>query len=225
MTREALDSICPADVLEAIPWYPDGLGDAQRGAVEAHVAACEDCRRELWMIQGEPVDDLPEAPDAERVWASVLERMAAEGGATPLRAPLRAPGEAPLRAGSRSWVRAASRPFPLAASIALAVAFGALGTVAGSQLGSDAPPTYRTATEPPAVSAAGPALDVVFRKSASAEDIERALREVGGSVVAGPSGLGVYRVALRPGADARGAAGSLRGDEGGVASLAEPVLP
>jgi hypothetical protein len=225
MTREALDSICPVDVLEAIPWYPDGLGEAQRGLVEAHVAACEDCRRELWMIHGEPVHDLPEAPDAERVWASVLERVAAEGGATPLRTSRRAPGEAPLRAGSRSWVRAASRPFPLAASIALAVAFGALGTAVGSQLGGDDQPVYRTVTVPPEVSAAGPALDVVFRKSASAEDIERALREVGGSVVDGPSGLGVYRVALRPGADVRGAAGSLRGDEGGVASLAEPVLP
>jgi hypothetical protein len=220
MTREALDSICPAEVLEAIPWYPDGLGEAQRGLVEAHVAACEDCRRELWMIHGEPVHDLPEAPDAERVWASVLERVAAEGGATPLRAP----APTPLRTGSRSWVRAASRPFPLAASIALAVAFGALGTVAGSRLGGEEPPVYRTVSVPED-SAAVPTLDVVFRKSASAEEIERALREVGGSVVAGPSGLGVYRIALHPGADARGAAGSLRGDEGGVASLAEPVLP
>jgi hypothetical protein len=221
VTRAALDSICPAEVLEAIPWYPDGLGEAQRGLVEAHVAACEDCRRELWMIQGEAVHDLPEAPDAERVWASVLERVAAEGGATPLRASLGTPAEAPLRAGSRSWTRAASRPFPLAASVALAVAFGALGTAVGSRFGEE--PVYRTVTAQPEVLEAGPTLDVVFRKDASAEQIERALREVGGSVVAGPSGLGVYRIALRPGADARGAAGSLRGDEGGVASLAEPV--
>jgi hypothetical protein len=221
MTREALDSICPAEVLEAIPWYPDGLGEAQRGLVEAHVAACQDCRRELWIIQGEPVHDLPAAPDAERVWASVLERVAAEGGAAPL--PAQAAG--PLRASPRGWVRGASRPLSLAASIALAVAFGALGTAVGSRFGGEEPPRYETASAPPAVSAAGPALDVVFRKSASAEEIERALHEVGGSVVAGPSGLGVYRIALRPGADARGAAGSLRGGEGGVASLAEPVLP
>ena len=219
MTREGLDSICPAEVLEAIPWYPDGLGDEQRGLVEAHIAACAECRRELWMIQGEPVHDLPAAPDAERVWASVLERMAAESAA-----PVRTAPVTPLRAGSRSWVRAASRPLPLAASIALAIAFGALGTVAGSRLGGDET-VYRTVTAPPEVSQAGPALDVVFRKGASAEEIERALRNVGGSVVAGPSGLGVYRIALRPGADARGAAGALRGDEGGVASLAEPVLP
>jgi hypothetical protein len=221
MTREELDSICPAEVLEAIPWYPDGLGDAQRGQVEAHAASCDECRREILMIQGEPVDDLPAAPDAERVWAAVLERVAAEGADAPVRAT-----PAPRRATARSWVRAASRPFPLAASVALAVAFGALGTVAGSQLGAEGAPVYVTATAPPAeVSGAGPALDVVFRKSASAEEIEQALRGVGGNVVAGPSGLGVYRIALRPGADARGAAGALRGDEGGVASLAEPVLP
>jgi hypothetical protein len=218
MTREVIDSICPAEVLEAIPWYPDGLGDAQRGLVEAHAAACDECRRELQMIQGEPVDELPEAQGADRVWAAVLERVAAEGADAPVRV-----SAAPRRPATRSWVRAASRPFPIAASIALAVAFGALGTVAGSRLGDDVytPATAQRAED----SAAGPALDVVFRKSASAEEIESALRGVGGSVVAGPSGLGVYRIALRPGADARGAASTLRGDEGGVASLAEPALP
>jgi anti-sigma factor RsiW len=220
MTREVIDSICPAEVLEAIPWYPDGLGDAQRGLVEAHAAACDECRRELLMIQGEPTVELPEAPGADRVWAAVLERVAAEGAEAPVRV---APAIAPRRPATRSWVRAASRPLPIAASIALAVAFGALGTIAGSRLGDD---VYTPATaQRGEVLEAGPALDVVFRKSASAEEIESALRGVGGSVVAGPSGLGVYRIALRPGVDARGAAFALRGDEGGVASLAEPALP
>jgi hypothetical protein len=217
MTRERIDSVCPDEVLEAIPWYPDGLHEMQRGLVEAHAAGCDACRREIQMIAGEPVE-LPDAPDGDRVWARVLERVSAEGAATPIR-----PSSAARRAGPRSFARAASRPLPLAASIALAVAFGLLGTVAGSRLGEE--PIYVPATAPAEVSQAGPALDVVFRKSASVGEIETALRGVGGSVVSGPSGLGVYRIALRPGADARGAAGSLRGDEGGVASLAEPVLP
>jgi hypothetical protein len=222
MTREELDSICPAEVLEAIPWYPDGLSDAKRGLVEAHAASCDDCRRELLMVQGEPIDELPEAPGADRVWAAVIERVAAEGAEAPVRA---LPAAPPQRA-RRSWVRAASRPFPLAASVALAVAFGALGTVAGSQLGGDDSAIYRSATAGRTEdSEAVPALDVVFRKSASAAEIESALRGVGGNVVAGPSSLGVYRIALRPGADAHGAASALRGDEGGVASLAELALP
>ena len=222
MTGDWNDPACPEEVLEAIPWYPDGLTPSQRGAVEAHAAGCTACRREIAFVQGEPADEIT-APEAERVWARVLERIAAEGdeavatraAVAPLRAPRRASG----------WLRAAARPLPLAASMALALAFGSLGALLSLRLsGVGDEPVYQTASAPlPEVSAAGPALDVVFRKSASAGEIEQTLHGIGGSVVAGPSPLGVYRVALPPGVDAAGAAATLRAEAGGVAALAEPV--
>lgn len=222
MTSELDVSICPGEVLEAIPWYPSGLGDAQRGAVEAHAADCAECRRELLLVQGEPIETLPEAPDAERVWLRVLERVAAEGDATPVRPS----PPAPPRTAARRWWRAAARPLPLAASVALAIGFGVLGGAAGWLIPSADEPVYVPATAGDArILQAGPALDVVFRKNARAGEIEEAIEAVGGSVVAGPSGLGVYRIALPPGTDAHGAALALRAEADGVASLAEPVHP
>jgi hypothetical protein len=212
---------CPADVLEAIPWYPDGLTSAQRGGVEAHAAVCSDCRRELALVQGEPMERPLAAPEAERVWTRVLERIAHEDDAEVAPWPA---ARAPQRR-SRGWLRAAARPLPLAASLALALGVGALGALVGSTLAGRDEPVYLPATAPPAVSAAGPALDVVFRKSASAAEIEKSLHAIEGSLAAGPSALGVYRVALRPGADAAGAAAALRAEAGGVAILAEPVHP
>jgi hypothetical protein len=95
----------------------------------------------------------------------------------------------------------------------------------GSRLGAPQP-VYETASAPRAEGAAGgPELDVVFRSDVRAEEIQAALRGIEGSVVAGPSSLGVYRVALRAGADAASAAVALRAEADGVASLAEPVRP
>jgi hypothetical protein len=218
MTEPWSGAACPADVLEAIPWYPDGLTAAQRGALEAHAAECADCRRELAFVQGARGEEPLVMPQAERVWARVLERIAAEDERRPV-----SQAAPPLRAGGalRGW----GRPLRLAASLVLAVGLGSLATLAGLRLAGGEEPVYRTATALPEVSAAGPALDVVFRKDASAGEIETKLRAIGGSVVAGPSALGVYRIALRPGADAASAAAALRAEAGGVASLAEPVHP
>jgi hypothetical protein len=220
MTDERSEATCPADVLEAIPWYPDGLADAQRGALEAHAAGCAECRLELAFVQGEEAEVPGPVPDAERVWARVLERVAAEGGAALRPAARQAPARrsAPRRSFGAARLR-------LAASIALALTAGALGVAVGSRLGAPQP-VYETASAPRAEGAAGgPELDVVFRSDVRAEEIQAALRGIDGSVVAGPSSLGVYRVALRAGADAASAAAALRAEADGVASLAEPALP
>jgi Fervidolysin N-terminal prodomain len=209
---------CPPEVLEAIPFYPDGLAEAQRGSLEAHAAACDDCRRELALMQGVPAEEPAEVPDAERVWARVLQLVSAEAGEAKLHPERRA--QAPPPAARGRWRRIAARPLPLAASIALALAFGTLGTAAGSLLLlRDRAPVYETASAP---RDAGPSLDVVFRKDARAEEIQQALRAVDGSLVDGPSPLGVYHVALPAGADVASAAAALRSEAGHVAVFAEP---
>jgi hypothetical protein len=206
---------CPPEVLEAIPFYPEGLAEAQRGSLEAHAAACDDCRRELALVQGVPAEEPVEVPDAERVWARVLQLVSAEGAEAKLHPERRS---APPAARGR-WRRIAARPLPLAASIALALAFGTLGTAAGSLLLRGRAPVYETASAP---RAAGPSLDVVFRKDARAEEIQQALRAVDGSLVDGPSPLGIYHVALPAGADVASAAAALRSEAGHVAVIAEP---
>jgi len=207
---------CPADVLEAIPWYPDGLGASQRGALEAHAATCVACRRELAFVRGEPAEGALEAPDVERVWRRVLDLVAADAGGVP--APSAPRAAAPRR--SARWPSAFAARLPLAASVALAVAFGTLGAVVGARFLAPEP-VYRSATAgAEETGSAGPMLDVVFREDASAARVQEALRGIGGTVVAGPSPMGVFRVALPPGSDAGAAATALRAEAGGVATFA-----
>jgi hypothetical protein len=207
---------CPEDVLAWIPWYPDdGLGDLQRGAVEAHAASCARCRRELGLISGEL--EVADPPDMEAVLGSVLTRVReADFAPAPVRsAPRRS---RPERSG---WQKGAVRVLMAACFAALCGGIGALAAIALRDAGE---PIYTTATAPPGAEvAAGPVLDVVFRNEVDADGIRAALRAVNGQIVAGPTELGRYRVRLGAGADARAAAHALASGDAGVAVYAEPA--
>lgn len=230
MTNHATDR-CPPEILEWIAWYPDGgLSDGQRGAVEAHAATCSTCREEIAMLTGRA--ELPAAADPERLFARVLALVEADGlagSAAPglLAAPERSRAEpAPRRpapALPRQPVRAGSVA-RLAAGVTLVLMTGALGGWLGRDLlGAGAGPVYLPASVTPAGAGEGVALEVVFRSDATAERIQTALRGLGAEVVAGPSPLGRYQVALPAGADAGAAAALLRAEGTGVASFAEPL--
>ena len=72
MTQAREGAPCPEPVLAAIPWYPDGLSDAQQGAVEVHAAECGECREEIALVQGSSETASAEVPDPERVFARVM---------------------------------------------------------------------------------------------------------------------------------------------------------
>src|SRR5213593_1924343 len=205
----ATTTTCPEAILASIPWYPEGLTAEECGAVEAHAADCRECRAELAFVRGDEEPAI-ELPDAERVYARVLERISAHGDEEP----------APPR--RRSVAREAARQASLAAGILVAVISGMLTT--GAIWIVRVAPTYETAAAAPlAVDAGGAGIDVVFQNHASADEIRSKLREVGATVVSGPSQLGVYRLRLAPGADLNAAIGRLRGEGRGVAAFAEPA--
>lgn len=219
--------LCPEDVLAAIAWYPDGLDDERRGAVEAHAANCVACRDELALVGGAaaPVAEASELEDAyARVRARIegIDRSEAFDG-TETAAP--AVVSSILPASRRQ--RFADRPWAaLAAGVAIALLSGAVGLGLGGGLAGTSQASYETAIAgPPSVQGpvAGPALEVVFRPEAAAAEIHEVLRAVGGSVVSGPTPLGVYRIGLVTGADEAAAARMLRGDGRGVATFAEPT--
>lgn len=199
---------CPEEVLKSIPHYPSEISPELRGAIEAHAADCAACRDEIAFLRGdeEPPNDLP---DPQRVYERVLERIGAsdeEIAPHTLR-----------RRGSRGL-----RPAAIAAGIAIAALAGGLGGY-GVRWLEQAVPRYETASALPAVSAAdGALIEVVFRGDATADEIRAGLRAIEGSVVSGPSALGVYRVRLAPGGDVPAALDTLRGESGSVASFAEP---
>jgi anti-sigma factor RsiW len=238
MTHRATD-LCPSEILEWIAWYPDGgLSDRQRGAVEAHAAVCAACRYELAVLAGHA--EAPVAPaDPERLFARVLALVEADGLAAPagaglLAAPARAvaaPAAArtlPPRRARQPWsVGAWSGGMTrVAATMALLFLVGGLGGWLGRDwVGPKGGPVYVPASATPVAAGEGLALDVVFRSDATAERIQTALRGLGAELVAGPSPLGRYRVALPLGADASAAAALLRAEGTGVASFAEPLRP
>jgi anti-sigma factor RsiW len=198
-----------------IPQYPDeGLSDEQRGAVEAHAATCDACRREIALVVGEAdPGSLPEpGPLLERVLARIEAEPRGAGSAAPPRATPSV--RAPRRAAPR-WRRVA-----IAAGL-VAVGVG-LGSAAGWLAAESREPVYTTATTP-GEAADLPLLDVVFRDDADVGRIRAALAAVQGEIVAGPTELGRFRVQLAPGVDATAAARRLAAESSGVAVFAEPV--
>ena len=206
----ATATTCPETILASIPWYPDGLSAEECGAVEAHAADCRACRDELAFLRGDEEPTI-ELPDPERFYARVLERITAD---TDDRA-------AQWRAATARRVGQAARQASVAAGILVAVVSGMLTT--GAIWVVRVAPTYETASVAPvSAEGAGPSIEVVFRRDASADDIRARLRDVGATVISGPSQLGVYRLRLAPGSDVSAAIGRLRQEGRGVATFAEP---
>ncbi len=220
---------CPEEILEWIAWYPDGgLTDAQRGAVEAHAAACPACREELELLRCEEVGPTQISPEAEALFARVLARVEREraGGreAPGTRPPEPSPVPRAARPGRLGGLprRAGTRAAALAASLLVGVLVGA-GSVT---LLTPPEAVYRTAAAPPVAAPAPPSartLEVVFADGATAAEIRQALRSLGAEVVGGPTELGRFRLRLPPGREPAEAAGALR--ESGLAVFAEPGAP
>lgn len=217
-------SSCPSDVLGWIPWYPDGLEEAQRGAVESHAAECRDCRDEIASLQGRAEPTGP-APDPERIYAQVLARMEASPSDV----------EPPAESGSATRTTLPARPLPsgwrrieprramaLAAGLLLALAIGAAGSQWLTGRTNEAP-VYETAS----VSAGEPSnavvLDVVFLEDASFSHISEALRAVDAQITSGPSQGRVYRLTLPAEADADAVALQLMGDHGVAMFAGKPL--
>jgi anti-sigma factor RsiW len=201
---------CPESILASIPWYPDGLTHEECGAIEAHAADCRACRAELAFLRGEEEVEI-ELPDVERVYSRVLARITAASDED-------LPREWRVEAARR--VGKAARQASVAAGLLVAVISGMLTT--GAIWVVRVAPTYETAAVSAGPATDGPGLDVVFRESASADEIRAGLREVGATVVSGPTQFGVYRLRLAPGADVSAAATRLRKEGRGVAAFAEP---
>jgi RNA polymerase sigma factor (sigma-70 family) len=235
MTQERLVPTCPPEILEWIPWYADdALPETQRGAVEAHLAQCAECRLELAMLAGEAMP--PGAPpDAEAAFAKVLARIEAAGVADPNPSSTNSiPVEAhrPLSMDRPAPARPSRRParvrwMPRIAAAAALVAMAAFGWLARDLVAPGGEPRYQSASGPAATVAGGNVeqLDIVFRPDAAIERINANLRALGGVVISGPSQAGRYRIALPSGSDAAAAAELLRAEDTGVASFAEIVRP
>jgi len=159
---------------ELLPWLVNGtLPAEERTRLERHVQSCLPCRAALRTEQrlAQLVRRQPTVPlSADEGFERLRERMAAPAPRTPARV-------AP-------WLLATAAALALAAWLAVDVA-------------RPPSPEFTTLT---AAAAGGTRIDLVFAEDAAESDVRAVVRELGGTIVAGPNQVGRYTVALeRPG--------------------------
>ena len=193
---------------ELLPWYATGqLDDRERSLVEAHLAGCAECQRQLAAEQRLVEEFQAESPEVDEAgWARLRSRIA-----TP----------APKRE-RRNWIgeaaedlrRIFSRPVyaTLAAAEVAFVAFAAWFLPFATQ------PAYQALGSSQAPAAAN--VIVMFRADATEADMRGALVASGATLVGGPTSSDAYL--LHVPAKARDSAlARLRADHD--VTLAQPI--
>ncbi len=186
----------PHDEIEALlPWYANGtLTSAETATVEQHLAHCPACRADLEQcralataVQSNEESWQPAPGGFDRLMAEI-DRLEAKPVPVKTASP-------PLFQRFLDWLGAT--PNPVRWTLALeSMAVAALLLIVAVPMLKTTPEyeTLSSGTEQPA--AKGPRLRVVFADSATVGEIRQLLRDIDGNIVAGPTALGVYTVAL-----------------------------
>lgn len=194
-----MDSDEHRSVQELLPWYVTGrLEAAERERVEAHLAACAECRAEA-ATEARLEAEVSRLPlDVERGWADMRARVASETKVDKDRAKARG---APAWAG---WGVAA----------ALAVTAGA------AWLPQQKPAEYHALGDAPAAAASAGNIVVVFLPETTEQRMRGILKASGARLVDGPTAANGYVLHVAP-ARRTAALAALRADRAVV--VAEPI--
>ena len=209
-----------------LPWYVNGtLGERDRDAVSAHVSECLACREELARCQTLAAT-VQNAHDA--AWAPAPDRLSRLLASIEL-----IEAEDARRAGWRAQWRSAVEwlgdvfertPHPVRWGFAAQAALLVLVVGLAFWTGVVSPPApYRTLAENGAPRAGGARIHLVFAENVTEHDMRTLLARVQGTIVDGPSPLGVYTVEIGAGApdQVMPMVGILRSDP--KVRLAEPL--
>ncbi len=167
---------------ELLPWYVTGQLDAtERERVEAHLAACSNCRDELLLERRRTQALRAFSPQVESGWRRVRERIA-----QPPRHEVRR-GRSIRQTAEQIWT-ALTRP----AVVAFATGQIVLLVFAAGILLWLSRPAYQALGSAGAPASAN--LIVMFQTGASERDVREALRTAGASMVGGPTPAGAYLI-------------------------------
>ena len=190
------------EVQRLLPWYANGtLVGAELQEVERHLAICSQCRDEVERCRDEIAAVRSSAIDAPAPHPAGFARLTA-----------RIDEEEARRDRPRRWLRALKRALVGSGGSgtlrwALVAQMAVIAILAGLLLRS---PEMTVTTDPaapeaarfqtrsaPAAEAASGRLRVVFTADSTTDAVRQLLLEIQAEVVAGPSPLGVYTLALR----------------------------
>lgn len=212
-TRSAHDTVS-----ELLPWHANGsLEPSESSRVERHLAECAECRDELALCRDAAQAIVATADTGWEPSPGHLDRLMERIPATAAEPATAVSLAARLRAGWRElperarWLVAA--PSALAACLAAVVLW---------QATTLEPRIYETLSTAESVAPAdAPRAEVAFAGDATVGELGALLRAVGGSIVEGPSALGVYTLSFPPDADLDDVVATLRADP--RVRLAEPL--
>lgn len=160
---------------QQLAYIQDRLSNAERSAFEAEMAGDPGLAAETAVMRAARAEIGREAPLADRAdgWARLDAAITSESAA-------------PANDNRRPW-----RMVAQAASVAIAsIALWQFAVV--PRLGGDTGAQYQTASE----AADGPALQVIFARSAPVGEIAALLGELEGTITDGPGSLGVFHIAF-----------------------------
>lgn len=185
------------EVQPLLPWYANGtLDEAEQAWVEDHLTHCEECRAEAEdcgalaaaVRSSEITAPAPHPVELARLLARIDAAEEAESGGW---------GLGPWLRGTLGKTPAAVR-WALAAQLALLLGAGVL---LGRDRLAPSSQSFHTLADAAAPASTGPELRIVFREDATEAEIRDLLLPLEAEIVAGPSPLGVYTLALPAGAD------------------------
>ncbi len=202
MTEPSILDLAHREIEELLPWYANGtLTLAEKATVERHLDHCSTCQIELEQCSvfaahlHQPNEDAwhPPVGHFDRLMAEIDRLATSPASIQPTKA-------RPSRLQQvMDWLWAT--PSPVRWTLAFeSLAVAALAAVVWLPMSPTTETSYETLSRGenrPAVTAIP--LRVVFADLLTVGDLQTLLDEIGGQLVAGPSALGVYTVALTPG--------------------------
>jgi anti-sigma factor RsiW len=216
-------------VWELLPWYVNGsLELSERERVEAHLAGCPRCQEEARLCR-RTADEIAAAGEvAPSPHPVQLQRMLAridESEREERHQGQQGTGRRFLL--SFRALAAAPRPLRTALVAQAAMILLLLGAMAWSarRPGLPAAPgaTYRTLSNPEPAAVASLQLRVMFQPQATEREIRELLHGVNGGIIAGPSPIGAYTIAVPAAGEPAGAVLARLRSEAQVVTFAEPV--
>jgi anti-sigma factor RsiW len=192
---------------ELLPWYATGeLDDADRSIVEAHLAACARCQRQLAGERRMVEQFQAFSPEVDSGWTRMRQRLEAPATASP----------SWLAQNALDFWQLLKRPAVAALATAQVALLAIAAAIAPSLSSAPAYVALGDKAQPP------PAANVIilFRPEATEAGMRDALRQSGASLVGGPTDADAYLLTV-PAPQRATALQKLRAE--GEVLMAEPI--